>query len=238
MKRFSFLLILASIPAYAHDVITTNITFNREIVRIFHARCIACHHPGGTAFPLLTYQQARPWAKAIEEEVLQRRMPPWGAVKGFGNFRNDQALTMEQLELIVNWVEGGGPEGDAKDIPPPNLATAPALTHPANELVVSGDTKLPSKLLLDGLWPKNVGEEESIQIRAELPDGSIIPLLWLRNYKKQYDHPFRLRTPLALPRGTLIRGVPRGASVALLPVMSTSVGRGSKQGQPPRLHQQ
>ena len=46
-------------------------------------------------------------------------MPPWGAVKGFGDFRNDVALTPEQIELIVSWVSGGAPEGDAKDLPPP-----------------------------------------------------------------------------------------------------------------------
>ena len=46
-------------------------------------------------------------------------MPPWGAVKGFGDFRNDQALTPEQLELIVSWADGGVPEGEEKDLPPP-----------------------------------------------------------------------------------------------------------------------
>ncbi len=69
------------------------------------------------AFSLATYKDARPWAKAIGEEVLQRRMPPWGAVKGFGDFRNDQGLTAEQLELIVDWEEGGAPEGEEKDMP-------------------------------------------------------------------------------------------------------------------------
>ena len=59
----------------------------------------------------MTYAEARPWAVAIKEEVLERRMPPWGAVKGFGDFRNDKALTPEQLELIISWVGGGVPEG-------------------------------------------------------------------------------------------------------------------------------
>ena len=49
---------------------------------------------------------------AIKEEVLERRMPPWGAVKGFGQFQDDQGLTQEQIGLIADWVEGGAPEGD------------------------------------------------------------------------------------------------------------------------------
>src|SRR5262245_8807882 len=105
-------------PAAPHDVVTTSITWNREISRIFFDRCASCHNAKGTAFSMLTYAEARPWAVAIKEEVLSRRMPPWGAVKGFGEFRNDQGLTQEQIELITAWVEGGVPEGNAKDLPP------------------------------------------------------------------------------------------------------------------------
>src|SRR5437773_2744512 len=86
----------------AHDVITTPITFSREISRLVYSRCGSCHHEGGSAFSLMTYAEARPWAKAIKEEVLERRMPPWGAVKGFGEFRDDQGLTQEQIELLAD----------------------------------------------------------------------------------------------------------------------------------------
>ena len=96
----------------AHDVITTKITFSREISRLLYSRCASCHHPGGSAFSLLTYQEARPWAKAIEEEVLERRMPPWGAVKGFGALKDDPSPTQEEIDWIAQWVEGGAPEGD------------------------------------------------------------------------------------------------------------------------------
>ena len=89
--RFFLIFLLAALPAFAHDVITTKITYNREILRIIQARCASCHKPGGTAFSLLTYDEARPWAKAIQEEVLERRMPPWGAIKGFGDFQIGRA---------------------------------------------------------------------------------------------------------------------------------------------------
>jgi hypothetical protein len=213
-----FLLLAACSSAYGHDIITTKVTYNREIIRLLNAHCIACHREGGTAFSLATYKEARPWAKAIGEEVLERRMPPWGAVKGFGDFRNDQGLTEEQLELIVDWEEGGAPEGEDKDLPAaPKFVAAEAVAHSPKEIVVSGDFKLTRAIKFDGLWPKAVPEGASFQVTAELPDGSVEPLLWLKNYKKAFEHPFLLRRPLELPAGTVVRGVPGDASVALLP---------------------
>src|SRR5215468_7656370 len=107
----------ACAAAQAHDIITTPVTWDREISRIFYSRCVSCHREGGAAFSLGDYKDAFPWRTAIKEEVLERRMPPWGAVKGFGDFRNDQALTPEQLELLTSWSQGGSPEGDEKDLP-------------------------------------------------------------------------------------------------------------------------
>jgi hypothetical protein len=65
---------------------------------------------------LATYEEARPWAKAIKEELLEKRMPPWHAVRGYGEFRNAPAITQRDIDLIVNWVEGGEPKGDDKDL--------------------------------------------------------------------------------------------------------------------------
>ena len=70
---------------------------------------------------LATYEEARPWAKAIKEEMLEKRMPPWHAVKGYGEFRNAPLITQREIDLIVNWVEGGAPKGDDKDLPPEPL---------------------------------------------------------------------------------------------------------------------
>ena len=100
------------VHARAHDVSTTPITWNREISRIFYDRCISCHRPEGTSFSLVTYPDVQPRAVEIRDAVLSRRMPPWGAVKGFGDFRNDQALTAEQIELITDWVQDDTPKGN------------------------------------------------------------------------------------------------------------------------------
>ncbi len=102
----------------AHERITTRITFNKEIVRILARRCMGCHHAGRMApMPLTTYTDARPWAKAIKEEVLERRMPAWRAVPGYGEFANDPRLSSRDLDLIVAWVDGGAPKGEDKDLP-------------------------------------------------------------------------------------------------------------------------
>jgi hypothetical protein len=207
--------------AWCHDIITTPITFDREIRRIVDSRCASCHHPGGSAFSLMTYKDARPWAEAIKEEVLARRMPPWGAVKGFGDFRNDQALTPEQLEVIVSWADGGVPEGDEKDLPPaPKVDRGwpdiPGVAINKGSISVSGDFTVKSAFKLDGLWPQRIPAKASFQITAVLPDGSLEPLLWIQEYKPEWGHPFLLREPLDLPAGTKIQGVPKDASVTLL----------------------
>src|ERR1700689_5223175 len=174
VERRWLLFLVPLVTASAHAIITTPITWDREISRIVYDRCASCHHEGGRAFSLMIYAAARPWAVAIKEEVLERRMPPWGAVKGFGDFRNDQGLTPEQLELITSWVGGGVPEGEAKD-----LAPDPKFDQPAPEvssrgsIAVSGDFQLSKDFALDGLLPKSVPDDAAFQITAELPDGSI-----------------------------------------------------------------
>jgi hypothetical protein len=217
--KYVLLMLCGGVSAWGHDIITTPITFDREIARIVYSRCASCHRPGGAAFSLMTYKEARPWAEAVKEEVLARRMPPWGAVKGFGDFRNDQALTPEQLEVIVSWADGGVPEGEEKDLPPPPKFDESTPAGPVKgSLMVSGDFILKTEFKLDGLWPRSVPEGASFQITALLPDGTVEPLLWFQEYKAQWGHPFLLRWPIDLPKGTVIRGVPREASIALLPV--------------------
>jgi hypothetical protein len=217
--------------APAHDIITTPVTWNREISRIFYSRCMACHREGGRVFSLVDYQETFPWRTAIKEEILERRMPPWGAVKGFGDFRNDQALTPEQLELITSWSQGGSPEGDAKNLPPKDKMDEMMKesvwygeprgnnqeTHVKGEIVVRGDFKLTKPFTLDGFFPKDVPADGSFQIIAELPDGQVEPLVWLDGYDKRFEHAFLLRNPLPLPTGTVISGIPPGSSITLLP---------------------
>jgi hypothetical protein len=217
------LILITATAAPAHDIITTAITWDREISRIVYDRCASCHHDGGQAFSLMTYAVARPWAVAIKEEVLERRMPPWGAVKGFGDFRNDQALTPEQLELITAWVGGGVPEGEAKDLAPdPKFAGPSSDTSSLGSIAVSGEFQIHKDFSLDGILPKSVPDDAAFQITAELPDGSIEPLLWFEHYHAKFTHPFLYRNAIDLPAGTKIHGVPAGSTVLLLPAAAAA----------------
>lgn len=229
MNRLPLLVGLLVPLAHSHDIITTPITYSREIYRIFQARCFMCHRPGGTAFSLMTYSEARPWAEAIKEEVLGRTMPPWGAVKGFGDYRNDRALTPEQIEVIESWADGGVPEGEPADLPKKLDPTEewPA-EQPHGGIAAGADFKLTHGLMLDGLLPVTVPEKSSFQVTAELPDGSVEPLVWIENYNTKYAHSFRLRMPLDLPAGTVIRGIPANAKIALLPAAPASAETAGK----------
>jgi hypothetical protein len=203
----------------AHDVISTKITWSREISRIVYKRCASCHRDGGSAFALTTYEQARPWAKAIKEEVLERRMPPFGAVKGFGDLRDDQALTQEELHLISDWVEGGSPEGDPALLPkdPEFGPAAGVASKTGSELIVDGSLTLKHATRITGVRPKGLADGSSVKVVAERPDGTIEPLIWLYQYKPQFDRTYYFRNPLAFPAGTKIETYPVGAgTIALL----------------------
>lgn len=106
-------------PVRSHDPITTSVTFSKDVIRILQRNCLDCHAPGRikSDIPLTTYEEARPWAKAIKEEVLERRMPPYQAVRGYGDFHNPYLLSQREVELLVSWIEGGAPRGDSKDLP-------------------------------------------------------------------------------------------------------------------------
>jgi hypothetical protein len=119
----AFLVLLSARSTTAHDPITTKVTFAREIHAILSARCTVCHAPGGSApMPLTTYEEVRPWARSIKEQVLLRRMPTWHAARGFGAFKNDPTLSPIEMALIVSWVDGGLP----RDAPGLALVPAPA----------------------------------------------------------------------------------------------------------------
>ncbi len=92
------------------------VTF-RDIQPILERRCLSCHRAGEIGrMPLVTYSQARPWAKAIREAVLSRRMPPWFAASG--SFANDPRLTAAEIGAISDWVASGAPEGERRGVVP------------------------------------------------------------------------------------------------------------------------
>src|SRR5213596_3803408 len=98
------------------------VTFAKDVAPIFQAKCQECHQPNSIApMSLITYQEARPWARSIKERVATRQMPPWHIDRSVGvqKFKNDMSLSDEQVDTIVRWVDEGAVQGDPKDLPPP-----------------------------------------------------------------------------------------------------------------------
>jgi len=103
--------------SFAHTR-STDVTWVKDIQPIVQARCTGCHAPGGSAqISLLTYQDARVNARAIREEVLEGRMPPWPAARGLGDFDNDRSLTALEIELLTAWADGNAPLGKVDATP-------------------------------------------------------------------------------------------------------------------------
>jgi mono/diheme cytochrome c family protein len=202
----------------AHNIGATPVTWNREISRLVYDKCASCHRPDGTAFSMMTYVDVQPRLVEIKNAVLSRRMPPWGAIKGFGEFRNDQALTQEQIELIVDWIQNDAPRGNNRRALPdaPKFTATPPYQLPSHTTPVKGMTRLTQPLVLDGLMPDTIAPRQSIRIVASLPNGSVEPLVWLHEYDDRYRHPFLFRKAIRLPAGTVIRGVPDDAVVELI----------------------
>ena len=104
--------ITTSVNASAEPAAATP-TFNEHVAPILFDNCVSCHRADQIAPMVLTsYQDARPWARAIKDKVVQREMPPWHADPRFGSFVNDRRLTQEQIDIIAAWADGGAPEGD------------------------------------------------------------------------------------------------------------------------------
>jgi mono/diheme cytochrome c family protein len=99
-------------------VAAEKVTFNRDVAPIIYQHCAGCHHANDIApMSLLTYKDAKPWAAAIKEAALTRKMPPWKADPNVGKWANDPSLNAREIAAIKAWVDGGKLEGDAKDLP-------------------------------------------------------------------------------------------------------------------------
>jgi hypothetical protein len=114
MKRlFSALVVLCAVASAEQTI-----TFNKDVAPIFYQHCVVCHHPNDIApMSLMTYKEARPWAAAIRQAVVQRAMPPWHANPKVGHYINDPKLADKDISTIEAWVKAGSPEGDPKDLP-------------------------------------------------------------------------------------------------------------------------
>jgi hypothetical protein len=193
--------VLAALPLAAHDPIGTKLTWTRDISRIVNRRCIACHDAGAKV-PLSTYETARPWAKAIRDQVMTRKMPPWGAVPGYGpDLAGDPSLSQMEIDTVVRWVEGAAPQGDeiwlphAKPAPP---TPRPTLSGPF--VKVSGDWRAPRNFQLVGIH----SDGREMRITLTRPNGAVEPVIWVHDYPAKGPD-FVFAAPLPIPAGSELR---------------------------------
>ena len=125
-RRFAVLAVLGAAASLSMPVSSPLVaserapstTFNRDVLPVLQRNCQVCHRPGEVApMSFLTYESTRPWAKAIKDAVLTRKMPPWLADPDYGTFRNAPKLTQADIGLLTSWADNGAPEGDPADKP-------------------------------------------------------------------------------------------------------------------------
>ena len=162
------LIATSSVAANAEPV-----TWSKDIMPIVQERCLNCHRPGQVApFSLQSYDQARPWAKSIKEQVLNRTMPPYPANPGAMPFHGDMNLTQEEIDTFAKWVDQGAKRGNKSDLPPKKefktfdggwvLREPDIVLQPSEPFTVTADTsdlyycfEVPFDVDVD-LWLKSV----------------------------------------------------------------------------------
>src|SRR5437016_2428323 len=154
-------------------------TFNGDVAPIIYAKCVGCHQRGAVApMPLVTYEDVRPWARAIKARVIGREMPPWFADRKFSRaLKNDPSLSDAEIETIAAWVDAGAPRG-AGDPPPPPPAREAWHTfnnRPPDAIVeMSADVDIPAEGIVPvfTLWSPNPFNEDKFIEAVELRPGA------------------------------------------------------------------
>ena len=160
---------VAATGGAAEQPSSARVTFAKDVAPILYNRCVTCHRPGAIApMSLLTYEAARPWAKAIRDEVADRVMPPWFADPRYGKFENDASLTQKEIDTIVAWVNGGAHKGNDADLPaPPRLADDGwTIGQPDVVLTMQEPYVVPAEGTVEYLYfeiPTNFSEDKWVQ---------------------------------------------------------------------------
>lgn len=150
-------------------------TFNKDVLPVMQKNCQSCHRPGEIApMSFLTYKDVRPWAKAIKEAVITRKMPPWFSDPAYGHFSNDKTLNDADVKTLVSWVDGGAVEGNAKDAPPAIAFADGWNIKPDMVVEFPLDVNLPATGTIDykSILVKAIFTEDMWVVAAELRPGN------------------------------------------------------------------
>ena len=209
---------------------TATPTYSKDVASILNKNCAGCHRPGDIApMSLLTYEDARPWAKAIRSAVALGKMPPWHAVASRGTFSNDRRLTDQEKETLIAWADGGSPQGNPKDLPPaPKFVEGWEIGQPDAVVSLVKPFDVPASGTIDYQYfqvPTNFTEDKWVQaievkpgvrsvvhhilVFSKDPGGTILPAAFTTVVPKpaapkEGQKPFDTNAALARTRGVLI----------------------------------
>jgi hypothetical protein len=185
-------------------------TFTKEVAPILYKNCASCHRPGEIGpMSLLTYAEARPWAKSIRDEVSDGTMPPWHADPKHGKFMNDRSLSAADKDVLVRWANGGAPQGDPTDMPaPPAFVDGWQLGQPDTILQLPEDYKVPADGFVEYEYfeiPTNFTEDkwlEGLEVRPGNRSVVHHVIVFVRPPKpERRPSGFRLAQGMEIPRG-------------------------------------
>ena len=165
MKKAALALAVFALGAFAADTIPT---FSTDVAPILYKNCATCHRPGEIApMSLLTYEQARPWAKSIKEKVALGQMPPWHATQDRGIFSNDRRLTVAEKDTLIRWASNGAPQGNPQDLPPvPKFIDGWEIGQPDQVFTMAKAYEVPASGTINYQYfniPTNLSEDKWIQ---------------------------------------------------------------------------
>ena len=148
-------------------------TFTTDVAPILQRSCVTCHKVGGVGpMPLESYEQVRPWARAIKTKTSQREMPPWFIEKHIGvqRFKDDISLSDPEINTLARWVEAGAPQGNPADLKPvPPRTEAAEWTIGTPDVVLSSpvlDVKAVAADFMTDIGPTPTGLTEDRYIQA------------------------------------------------------------------------
>lgn len=199
-RPFPILAFTAIVPAM---FAATTATYYRDALPILQARCQECHRPGEAApFSLMSYQEARPWAKAIRAAVATKKMPPWFANPEHGKFSNDRSMPQSEIDTLTHWVDQGAKEGNAKDAPSPaKFASGWKIGTPDLVVEMPQAVTVPAKGTVEYTWivvPTGLTEDrwvETVEVRPSARE--VVHHIVL--YSRDKDSKFMSKAALGVP---------------------------------------
>jgi hypothetical protein len=181
MKKATFAAILLGATASVCSAASVpNVTFNKDVLPVLQKRCQECHRPGEIApMSFMSYEAARPWAKAMKAAVLTKKMPPWFAEQGTLPLAHDRTLSEAEVQTIVAWADSGAPEGDAKDKPAPRQFVDGWNIKPDLIVEMPLDFQIPATGAVDYQY---------IRVKGNFPEDTWISAAEMRPSNRQVVH--------------------------------------------------